>query len=104
MPALFFAVLVTASPCPAEPPAPEPDHARLAEADSLNNLAYQYYVRGSYAEADPLYKQALDIKKSALGEDHPDYATSLNNLAGLYDNMGSYDQAEPLYKQALDIK
>ena len=59
---------------------------------------------GSYDQAESLYRQALDIRREALGEDHPFYATSLNNLAGLYETMGSYDQAEPLYKQVLDIQ
>ncbi len=39
---------------------------------------------GDYAAAEPLYRQALEIRRMALGEDHPDYAASLNNLAGLY--------------------
>ena len=30
-------------------------------------------------------KQAMEIRRTALGERHPDYATSLNNLAGLYE-------------------
>ena len=44
---------------------------------------------GDYAKAEPLYRQALEIRKRALGENHPDYATSLNNLAGLYQAMGT---------------
>jgi tetratricopeptide (TPR) repeat protein len=58
---------------------------------------------GRYAEAEPLYKQALEIRRTALGARHPDYANSLNNLAVLYDEMGRYAEAEPLYKQALEI-
>ena len=38
---------------------------------------------GEYAKAEPLYRQALEIEKKVLGEEHPDYATSLNNLADL---------------------
>ncbi|MDZ7905984.1 MAG: tetratricopeptide repeat protein [Cypionkella sp.] len=34
-------------------------------------------------KAEPLYRQAMEIDRKTLGEDHPDYATSLNNLAGL---------------------
>ena len=59
---------------------------------------------GAYDRAEPLYRQALEIKKKALGEGHPDYATSLNNLAGLYHAMGAYDRAEPLFRQALEIR
>jgi CHAT domain-containing protein/tetratricopeptide (TPR) repeat protein len=60
-------------------------------------------VLGDYAEAEPLYRQASDIVRTALGEDHPYYAISLNNLGGLYHDMGDYSAAEPLYRQALDI-
>ncbi|TYT71571.1 tetratricopeptide repeat protein, partial [Microcystis aeruginosa] len=31
-----------------------------------------------------LYKEALDIFKQQLGDNHPSTATSLNNLAFLY--------------------
>ena len=50
----------------------------------LNQTASYLHDRGQYAEAEPLYKQAMEIRRTALGERHPDYATSLNNLAALY--------------------
>ncbi len=59
---------------------------------------------GDHAAALPLYRQALEIRRTALGEDHPDYATSLNNLAGLYRAMGDHAAALPLYRQALEIR
>ena len=52
---------------------------------------------GRHAEAEPLYLQAMEIRRTALGEQHPDYATSLNNLAALYVAMGRHAEAEPLY-------
>ncbi len=57
-----------------------------------------------YEQAEPLFQQALELRKQLLGEDHPEYATSLNNLANLYSNQGKYEQAEPLYIQALKLK
>ncbi|MDM8546576.1 tetratricopeptide repeat protein [Candidatus Venteria ishoeyi] len=72
-------------------------------ATSLNNLALLYKAMGDYARAEPLYKQALQIKKITLAENHPSTATSLNNLALLYKTMGDYARAESLYKQALQI-
>ena len=47
-----------------------------------------YRAMGAYDRAEPLYRQALEIWKKALGEGHPDYAKSLNNLAGLYHEIG----------------
>jgi tetratricopeptide (TPR) repeat protein len=70
---------------------------------SLNNLAFLYYSQGKYAEAEPLYRRALDITEKALGKDHPSTARSLNNLALLYHSQRKYAEAEPLYQQLLTI-
>ena len=73
-------------------------------AASLNNLAALYQAMGSYTQAEPLYRQAMEIRCVALGEAHPDFAASLNNLAMLYQLMGNYAQAEPLYRLALSAR
>jgi len=72
-------------------------------ANSVDWLAGLYDNQGRYEAAEPLYVQALALRKRLLGEEHPDVATSLNNLAGLYDNQGRYEAAEPLYVQALAL-
>ncbi len=59
---------------------------------------------GRLTDAEPLYRQAMEIRKVQLGENHPDYATSLNNLAGLYKAMGRLTDAEPLFRQAMEIR
>ena len=69
---------------------------------SLNNLAELYREMGDYAEAEPLYRRALEIGRSP-GRGPPRYAISLNNLAALYQAMGDYANAEPLYRHALAI-
>jgi len=70
---------------------------------TFNNLALLYVSQGKYAEAEPLYKRALDIEK-LLGKDHPSFATTLNNLAALYQSQGKYEEAEPLYQRSLGIR
>jgi hypothetical protein len=42
-----------------------------------------YKSQGEFAKAEPLLRQALELRKAVLGEKHPDYAASLNNLAAL---------------------
>ncbi len=88
-------------------------------ANSLNNLAGIYRATGHYSEAEPLYKQALELRKRLLGDNHPSFATSLNNLAGLYKSTGQYSKAdlaglykstgqyskaELLYQEALELR
>jgi CHAT domain-containing protein len=58
---------------------------------------------GDHAAALPLLRQALEVRRAALGEAHPHFATSLNNLASLYHAMGDHAAALPLYRQALEV-
>ncbi|MDQ2886317.1 MAG: tetratricopeptide repeat protein [Chloroflexota bacterium] len=76
-----------------------PEAARL-----LNQAGYYLDDRAQYQEAEPLFKQALTIRKEVLGLHHPDTASSLNNLAYLYQAQGRLAEAEPLYEQALAIR
>jgi tetratricopeptide (TPR) repeat protein len=73
-------------------------------ASSLNNLALLYRSQGKWAAAEPLYDEALAIRRTLFG-DRPnnDLATSLNNLASLYESQGKWAAAEPLYEEALTI-
>ena len=57
-------------------------------------------AQGRYSEAEPLFRDALEIREKQLGPEHPDVASSLNNLAGLLQVQGKYAEAEPLYLRA----
>jgi CHAT domain-containing protein/tetratricopeptide (TPR) repeat protein len=70
---------------------------------ALSWAASMYEEAAQYAKAEPLYREALDIRRAALPKGHPDISTSLNNLASLLDTTGRYAEAEPLYREALDI-
>lgn len=56
-----------------------------------------------FGEAEPLYRQALEIDREVFGEEHPGVAAELNNLAGLLQVTGRYSEAESLFRQGLDI-
>ncbi|MEQ8784886.1 MAG: tetratricopeptide repeat protein, partial [Pirellulaceae bacterium] len=76
---------------------------RLRESDATNARVVELHGEGEYREAIPLANEVREIRKSVLGEKHPDYASSLNNLASLLKSQGDYARAEPLYRQALEI-
>ena len=48
------------------------DHPETAQG--YNNLASNLHAQGKYAEAEPLFRTALEIRRRVLGEDHPDTA------------------------------
>jgi tetratricopeptide (TPR) repeat protein len=69
-----------------------------------NNLAVLYNNQGKYEAAEPLYIEALEMRKELLGDRHPHVATSLVNLGTLYKSQGQYEAAEPLYLEALQMR
>ncbi|QDT42654.1 photosystem I assembly protein Ycf3 [Gimesia alba] len=82
-------------------------HSKIKTENSGDLLIKQgrfFFDAGEYAEAEPLYLQAIEIRRAVLGETHPDFATTLNNLAGLYKSQGRYEDAEPLFLQAIEIR
>jgi len=72
-------------------------------AEAMNNLASSYRAMGRYRDAEPLFRQAIEIGEATIGVEHPSYAIRLNNLALLLRDMGRYRDAEPLYRQAIEI-
>ena len=45
---------------------------------------------GDFARAEPLYRQAVEICKTILGELDPQYAISLDSLGLLYTATGDF--------------
>ena len=66
-------------------------------------MAGNLNAQGKYAQAQPLYEKALEIRRRLLTDDHPDTATSYNNVAANLNAQGKYAQAQPLYEKALEI-
>ncbi|MCW3054450.1 MAG: photosystem assembly protein Ycf3 [Chthonomonadales bacterium] len=69
----------------------------------LNMIGRMYDQAQNATNAEFLFIKALNIRRAALPEGHPDIAVSLNNLAELYRTQGRYEEAEPLYQEALKI-
>lgn len=60
----------------------------LEYATAITWLAWLYKSQARYDEAEPLLKQALEIREQAFGPNHSLVATSLNNLIGVYQLQG----------------
>jgi tetratricopeptide (TPR) repeat protein len=73
-------------------------------ANLLNQAGCYLRARGQFRLVEPLLRQAVEIRRQVLGEQHPFFATSLNNLAVLYRSTGRHIEAEPLYRQAMEIR
>lgn len=80
------------------------DESWQEQALLLNNIGEYHYGRAAYAEAEPLFHRALEIREKQFGPEHPDVAYSLNNLAMVFEIKGMYAEAEHLYRRALEIR
>ncbi|KZP05102.1 TPR-like protein [Athelia psychrophila] len=73
------------------------------ELHNMNaNVAWYFFRRGRYDEAEALYRRILAGQEEGLGADHPSTLGTVNNLAVLYRNQGRYTEAEALYQRALE--
>ncbi len=76
----------------------------LAVAESLNDLGELHYSYGRLEAAEPLFRQAAELRRTELGDTHPDVAESLNNLAAVLDARGESTAAEPLFREVLALR
>ena len=62
------------------------------------------HERAQYTDAESLCQQALAMRESLLGSDHPDVAESLNHLAAIRYQQGRYKQMQLFAQHALAIQ
>ena len=70
----------------------------------IGDLGSVYRNQGNYAQAEPLLEQALEGRRRALGETHPETLTNLNNLTVLYYWQGKYGAAESAFAELLKTR
>ena len=76
------------------------DDALIAE--TLNSLGVVHKFQGRYDDAEPLYRRALVIVKTAGADD--DEATLLHNLGGLAHARGDFATGEPLARRSVELR
>ncbi|KXX73750.1 Nephrocystin-3 [Madurella mycetomatis] len=75
-----------------------------AKGRLLETTAIAVARLGKYGEAEQMQRQALELRKKVLGEEHPDTLGSINNLATILGNLKRYEEAEQIHRQALELR
>ena len=70
---------------------------------SIVNLGNLFKAKGDLAAAEPLCREAVEVKRETLGNRHSSTLTSINNLGTLLMAKGDLAAAEPLLHKALDL-
>jgi tetratricopeptide (TPR) repeat protein len=74
------------------------------EATVRESLGVAYRRRSMFDDAAPHLQRSLEIRRRALGEDHPDTARSYIAIADLrFEHEGSIDDSLALLRRAFDI-
>lgn len=71
------------------------------QARLLNQIGDIYRKLGRHDRAEPLLREALEIRRRIHGNEHIDVTASLNSLGSLLQYQGKYTEAEPLLREAL---
>ena len=80
-----------------------PYHLKLVEAsDALHSVGFLFADQGKHAEAEKMYRRALDGYEKAWGPDHTSTLDTVNNLGLLYADQGKHAEAEKMYRRAPD--
>lgn len=70
-------------------------------ATALHEMGRAFMAKGNYAEAERCLKEASEIQRKLVGEDHPTYPTSLHELSLIALKSERYEEAESLLRRVL---
>ncbi|KAA6410089.1 MAG: nb-arc and tpr domain [Lasallia pustulata] len=70
--------------------------------DAVHNLGILYADQGKMAEAEAMYRRALEGKEKAWGPEHTSTLDTVHNLGLLYKDQGKMAEAEAMYRRALE--
>jgi CHAT domain-containing protein/Tfp pilus assembly protein PilF len=82
---------------------PRDKQVLLGTALRLHGQGMTLAQQGKYKDAEKQCREALDIRRKVLGEEHPDTAASYSWVASCLDAQGQHGKALPLYEKALSI-
>ena len=70
---------------------------------TLGTLASELQTQGKSDEAEPLFREALEVRRETLGDRHLETLRSINNLGTLMSMKGDLAAAQPLLREALEV-
>jgi tetratricopeptide (TPR) repeat protein len=78
--------------------------SELIAALYRKGYALSLYAQGKTAQADQMFRKAIDKLKVSKINGERDVSTSYHELATLLTSQGKYAEAEPLFKQAIELR
>jgi tetratricopeptide (TPR) repeat protein len=72
-------------------------------AEILNNLGAIYTSQRDYERASECLERALEVRRSEVGNAHPDLTLTWTLLGNLYAQTARYAEAEAAYGQAIQL-
>jgi tetratricopeptide (TPR) repeat protein len=82
---------------------PNEDRVAYLLAVTVNEQAQDLFAQGKYAQAQPLFESALEIRRRLLTDDDSQTAYSYIWLAANLNAQRKYALAQPVYEKALEI-
>jgi tetratricopeptide (TPR) repeat protein len=76
----------------------------LVRGDTHARLVNALFSAGKRKEAEPVARDALRLRREALGSAHKDVASSLDDLGAVLMSLGDVASAEPLMREAVALK
>ncbi|KAL4745419.1 P-loop containing nucleoside triphosphate hydrolase protein [Aspergillus terricola var. indicus] len=85
-------------------PSVQNDVDELNRASISVNCGWYLLVRGAFADAEVMHRQALETRTKVLGPEHPTTLDSVCHLGLVLANQGKYEEAEAMHRQALETR
>ncbi|UKZ53216.1 hypothetical protein TrVGV298_007008 [Trichoderma virens] len=76
----------------------------LTAANLLARVSHYLYERGRWREREIADQRAYGLRKTTLGDKHPDTIRSMASLAATYHALGRYKEAEGILVEALALR
>jgi tetratricopeptide (TPR) repeat protein len=68
------------------------------------NIGMCLYLLGKFQQAEEMHRAGFELRRKAMGAEHPDTLISMNSLANVLQRQGRYWEAEQIYQQTLELR